>query len=85
MISKQLDIKIVDTPIEAPNYGPDYTGLKMVKCIIVGKGTKSGKPTVDIQLTDKEGNKYLIMTTGAILESLGGAIMGKRERDEEGL
>lgn len=84
MISNKIDISIKDTPDQAPTYQDDWTPVRMEKCIIVGKGTKSGKPTVDLQLKDKDGNKYLIMTTGAILESLAGAITGKRERDEEG-
>jgi hypothetical protein len=84
MITKTLDISIKDSYKEAPQHYEDYTPVLIKKCIIVGKGTEAGKPTVDIQLIDDDGNKYIAFTTGAILESLGAAITGKRERDEAG-
>lgn len=83
-VTNSLKITIVDTPAEAPNYGQDTKMLRITDVIIVGKGTESGKPTVDLQMTDQAGNKYLVMATGAIMEMIGGAVTGKREKDTEG-
>ena len=81
MISNSVSVEIVDSPDDAPNYENDFTILKMKKCIVVGKGTVEGNPTVDIQLTDKNGKKFLIMATGGIMEMISGAVAGKRSRD----
>ena len=83
MITQSFTISIVDDPIQAPSYGTDITPLKIEKCIIVGNGTEEGKPTVDIQLVSKnKENKYVVMVTGMLLETLAGAIIGKRVKDE---
>ena len=81
MISNSVSIKIVDSPEEAPNYTNDTMLLKMKRCIIVGKGTIKGNPTIDIQLTDDSGKKYVIMTTGAIITGISEAVKGKKQRD----
>ena len=78
MISNDVVIKIVDTSKDAPMYNEEFTPVKMKKCIIVGKGTVTGNPTIDIQLEDEAGNKYLIMATGGLIEMIAGAITGKR-------
>ena len=80
MITNTVSIEIVDSPDQAPKYEKDFTLLKMQKCIVVGKGTVNGNPTIDIQLTDENGNKFLIMATGGIIEMISGAIAGKRIR-----
>jgi hypothetical protein len=66
---------------EAPKYGADVTLLRIERALVVGKGMQSGAPSVDIQMVDSEGRKFLVMTTGSLLEMLGGAIAGKRQRD----
>ncbi len=81
-MTNQLNIRIVDSPKEATNYGKDFTALTLTSALIVGHGTTSGKPTVDLLLTDEKGNKYVAMATGGIAEMLGSAVRGKRERDE---
>ena len=81
MITSWVSVKIVDSSKEAPNYGDDFTLLKAHTCIIVGRGTVAGNPTVDIQLTDEHGKKFLIMATGGIMEMIGAAVAGKRQRD----
>lgn len=84
MITDSLEIQIVDSPEKAPHYSKEKyapTILVAKKAIIVGKGMVSGAPSVDLQLEDQAGNKYLVMATGGILEMLAGAVRGKRERD----
>ena len=83
MFTKSLEIKIVNDADEAPKYKNDTTLLTIRTVIIVGKGTENLRPTVDIQLYDKDGNKYVAMITGLILENLGDVIKGKREHDEK--
>lgn len=82
VVSKAITIQILNNSTEAPKYTEETRLLKLHTCIIVGNGTKSGKPTVDLQMTDADGNKYIVMTTGALLESMGCAAKGKRQRDE---
>lgn len=83
LITNSVNVKIVDTPAEAPTYGEETKLIRITDVLIVGKGTESGKPTVDIKMTDPVGNEYLVMATGAIIEAIGAAVTGKRTRDEE--
>lgn len=80
MITKSISIS-TKTIEGAPKYLEDYTPIRMEHSIIVKKGTETGRATVDIQCIDAKGNKYLIMTTGAILKNL--AIMiGENEPND---
>jgi hypothetical protein len=78
MINNDIILELVDVPTQAPYYGEDFKMLKMVRGVVVGKGTIKGKPTIDIQLVDQDGNKYLVMATGGLLEMIAAAIRGKR-------
>lgn len=82
-VTDSVKLTIVDTPDNAPNYGTDTTMLRITDVIVVGKGTVNGNPTVDVQMVDQAGNKYLVMATGGIMEMIGGAVAGKRTKDEE--
>lgn len=82
MVTTNITVKIVDSPEKAPMYGDNYKPLKAETCIVVGNGTESGKPTVDIQLIDEEGERYLVMATGSILEQVGEIIGARRKTDE---
>jgi len=79
MVSYGVVVDIFKTPEEAPHYGKEFKMLKLKKCALVGKGTKSGKSTVDLQLTDAMGNQYLVVTTGAVIQSLATTINGVEE------
>lgn len=79
-VSNVVNVSLFDNPSQAPNYQGDTTMLKMHTCIVVGKGTVEGNPTVDLQMVDDSGNKYLVMTTGAIMEMIHGAVAGKRKQ-----
>lgn len=84
MITTSVNVKIFDTPDEAPKYGEDTKLLRATEAVVVGKGTVAGLPTMDLQLVDADGNKYLVMATGAIIEALARVCAGKRETDEPG-
>lgn len=81
MHTNKINVQIVDSPDDAPKYDKETPLLEMTTMIIVGEGTIDGKPSVDIQLSDMHGNKYVIMATGGIIEMMGSAVKGKRERD----
>ena len=83
MITSSLTIKIVDNIAQAPKYEADTTMLKIVSCIVVGKGTALGNPTVDLQMEDEDGNKFLVMTTASIMELIAGTTAGKKARDSK--
>jgi len=79
-----LNIKLFDSPEEAPNYEePEYRGGNLTTAVVVGNGTMEGNPTVDLILEDETGQKYIAMLTGGLIESLAGAIQGMRERTKE--
>ena len=80
-ITQDFSVRILDSVAEAPKYGEDTTLLRIDTALVVGNGMESGAPSVDLQMTDAAGRKYLVMTTGSLLEMLGGAIAGKRQRD----
>lgn len=79
-----LKIEIVDDPSMAPNYDHDWLETRSAtidKCIIVGKGTIEGKPTVDFQITAQDGSKFVAMLTGSIVKNLAAAITGFEQRE----
>lgn len=81
MISYSINIEIVEDPTKAPNYqGTDVELLKMVKAIIVKKGTEAGNPSIDIQLKDQHGRDFVIMATAALFEGIAAAIKGVESR-----
>ena len=76
--SVEICIKSVD---EAPNYNeiPEkFTPITVKKVIVVKKGMVSGRPTYDFQCEDAKGNKYLIMLTGGIFETISGFCKNKK-------
>ncbi len=80
-ITTHFNVVLHDSPAEAPKYGEDVTLLRIDAALVVGNGMESGAPSVDLQMVDGAGRKFLVMTTGSLLEMLGGAIAGKRQRD----
>ena len=80
-ITTHFSVNILDSVAEAPKYGEDTTLLRIDTALVVGKGMESGAPSVDLQMIDGAGRKFVVMTTGSLLEMLGGAIAGKRQRD----
>ncbi len=76
-----LDIKLSDSVAEAPNYeAPEYLGADLETCQIVGRGTKEGNPTVDFIFVDENGQKYIAMLTGGLVENLAAAVQGMKLR-----
>lgn len=73
-ISMDFSIQLVKSPAEATMLGitrhEDYQhtkALRITNVVIVENGTQGGKPTLDIQLVDAEGNTYVAMTTAALI------------------
>ena len=83
MITGTNDLKMLlaDSPLEAPSYKlPEYKAVNLTKAQIVGQGTVDGNPTVDFIFEDEDGQKYVALITGGLVEMLTGAIKGMRER-----
>ena len=79
--TNDLSVKLCDTVAEAPNYTkPEYKGANLKTAVVVGEGTIGGAPTVDLVFEDENGQKYVAMITGALLENLSGAIHGMKMR-----
>jgi len=88
----ELIIQVVDSPEHAPNYaaenkkagkhGIGWLALDITSAIIVCNGTEQGNPTVDLQLQDKNGNKYVAIATGGVIEALGQVVNVRREMAE---
>lgn len=70
MITNNVKISVAESHKDAPNYGADTCAVKIDKVIIVKKGMTSGKPTIDLQMTDENGKQYVALVTGNILEMM---------------
>jgi hypothetical protein len=79
--TNDLKILMADSPSEAPTYrAPEYRAANLTTAHVVGCGTVAGNPTVDFVFVDESGQQYVAMLTGALVETLAGAIRGMRER-----
>lgn len=48
----------------------EYKPIKISQAVVVRNGTEAGRPTVDFVLTDETGQKYVVMLTGALVNSI---------------
>jgi hypothetical protein len=72
-----LPVKIYDNPSVAPNYRRDMLdvrGANLVEAAIVLKGTVEGRSTVDLVFETQTGERFVALTTGAIVRMLATAI-----------
>ncbi len=84
---QHVDIKIVDTPDDAPNYRRDQPHVKAAKlksAVIVCNGTTTGRPSVDLVFTDDEGNTFVAMTTAGLVDGIAAAARGAVQRGQGG-
>lgn len=83
MTTNSLNIKIVNSPAEAPHYRRDHVDIRaasITEALIVCNGTESGKSTVDFRFKDEQGAEYVAMLTGALVQQLAAAIRGAEAR-----
>jgi len=79
--TNDLNILLSDSPHDAPTYRPpEYRGANMTTAHVVGKGTIGGFPTVDLIFIDENGQKYVAMLTGKLIQGLASAVQGMEER-----
>ncbi len=86
LITNTLQMQLASVE-EAPNYNKmekPPTPIQMTKAIIVKAGMQSGKPSVDIQCHDINGNKFLIFATGQIISMLGQLVQKTIENADKG-
>lgn len=78
MGTNNLKVKVVHLD-DAPDYNEtDFKGLNFDSALVVKEGTTEGKPTIDLKFTDRDGNEYVAMTTGSIIQMLAGVIEGAK-------
>lgn len=82
--ANSLTLLIADSPDEAPTYrAPEYRVANLTTAQLVGRGTRSGLPTVDFIFEDENGQKYVAMLTGTLCENLAAAVLGLKERTRD--
>lgn len=75
-----LTIKMADSPDTAPVYrAPEHKGGELLEAVVVQRGLESGEPSVDLIFVDESGQKYIAMTTFALLN---GVIIAGNARKE---
>ena len=74
-INQVLAVAVFEDGEAASKAGYDYntgefTGLRIVKAVVVQRGTEEGRSTVDFILEDSNGKKYVTLITGRLLKML---------------
>lgn len=68
-----LNIVVCEDANEAVAKGfiyPEHEPLEILQCVVVERGTKEGNATVDIILQGKDGQKYAVTTSAALLGTI---------------
>jgi len=73
-MASELPISIVHGK-EAPRYHIDVKELTITRAVITAHGMESGRPLVDIQMTDKFGRIYWTAISGALVAMLGNQVI----------
>ena len=73
-----VNVKIFETPEEAPNYNElgGYIGAVLEEAVVVRNGTKRGNPTVDLVFKDSNGLQYVALVKGSYLTFLSEILKG---------
>jgi len=81
-MQSHLNIEVKNSPSEAPNYNKEIDIRQIIidKVIVVGKGTVSGKATVDFQMVTEDGARFVAMLTGTLVRQLVSVIDGVESR-----
>lgn len=75
-VMNQLDVTICADAQDAIEkgfvYRPEsgYRAVEIEKVVVVQKGTEEGNSTVDLIIVDENGNKSVVMLTGALIKSI---------------
>ncbi len=71
MGTNTLKMKVLQSPVDAPTYSqPEWVGLNFDAALVVLKGTDNGRPTIDLQFTGPDGQKYIAMVTAGIIQAI---------------
>lgn len=84
MLTDNIKMIVAESVKDAPNYtgNTEFKPVKLEKGIIVKNGTVAGNCTVDIQMTDQDGNKFVALVTGNLIGMMAAAIEGVNQRKE---
>ena len=81
---QKVNLKIFDSPEEAPNYDPPMNNAEITEFVVVANGTVEGNATVDVLFTDDGGNQFVAMITANILDMVLSGVKGQKMRlDDE--
>lgn len=73
-VMNSLDVVICEDADDAIakgyDYGPDFNRIEIQKVVVVKNGTAAGKSTADLIIVDENGNKSVVMLTGALLKAI---------------
>lgn len=67
-----LNVRVFDSPQDAPNYNRDELDTRsadLTDLYIINKGTVNQQQTVDLIFRDKEDNKFVAMITAKLLRA----------------
>ncbi len=79
-----LEVRMHDSPDVAPKYNaPEFKAASLEIAHVVGRGTNNGNPTVDLVFIDANGQQYVAMITGGIIQNLAGCVSGMKQRTED--
>lgn len=76
-LHSHLQVSICDDAQDAIAKGFDWKAaqpavkpIEITQVVVVRNGTQTGKPTVDLVLTDDTGQRFVCMLTGVLLKSI---------------
>lgn len=85
VVSDVVKMELYDRPEDAPNYnnnGEDRKTALLTNAVVVGRGTHTGKPTVDLCFEDDKGNKFVAMCTASMLANIVAGAEGIYQRTQ---
>lgn len=81
LVRDVIQLELFDRPEDAPTYrAPEHQAIIFTGANIVGRGTVSGEPTIDLLLEDETGQKWMAMVKSSHLQNISAAVSGMRAR-----
>lgn len=75
---QSVKLNFFNKPEEAPHFvAPEFKGATLDHVNIVRKGTVEGHSTVDLIFVDQNGQKYIAMITGRLMNLIGKEAMNE--------
>lgn len=78
-MSNQVSIQMVPGKV-APRYN-EGTEITLEKCVITERGTLANLPIVDLVMRGPDGQMYLLVLTGRVVNAISAAVKGANTRN----